>query len=123
MELKKIFFDFHKKVKTPSCYFEKNLNTPLHFTLKNVCAPLHSAPALLYSKFFKPPYCSEGLSRLEIAANNKERLRPRHLAQTMPSVNKANKFLNQSDPHRCKIKLENFYFNILWCYGVIIKGH
>ena len=52
----KILFDFHKKVKTPSCYFEKNLNTPLSFTLKKVFAPLHSAPALLYSKFFKPPY-------------------------------------------------------------------
>ena len=51
-----ILFDFHKKVKTPSCYFEKNLNTPLSFTLKKVSAPLHSAPALLYSKFFKPPY-------------------------------------------------------------------
>ena len=46
----KILFDFHKKVKTLSCYFEKNLNTPLSFTLKKV-----SAPALLYSKFFKPP--------------------------------------------------------------------
>ena len=54
MELKKISFDFHKKVKTPSCYFEKNFNTPLSFTLKKVFAPLHSAPALLYSKFFKP---------------------------------------------------------------------
>ena len=52
----KILFDFHKKVKTPSCYFEKNLNTPLSFTLKKVFAPLHSAPAPLYSKFFKPPY-------------------------------------------------------------------
>ena len=54
MELK-ILFDFHKKMKTPSCYCEKNLNTPLSFTLKKVFAPLHSAPALLYSKFFKPP--------------------------------------------------------------------
>ena len=44
-----------KKVKTPSCYFEKNLNTPLSFTLKKVFAPLYSAPAPLYSKFFKPP--------------------------------------------------------------------
>ena len=51
----KILFDFHKKVKTPSGYFEKNLNTPLSFTLKKVFAPLHSAPVLLYSKFFKPP--------------------------------------------------------------------
>ena len=25
----KILFDFYKKVKTLSCYFEKNLNTPL----------------------------------------------------------------------------------------------
>ena len=51
----KILFDFHKKVKTLSCYFEKNLDTPLSFTLKKVFSPLHSAPALLYSKFFKPP--------------------------------------------------------------------
>ena len=55
MELKKILFHFHKKVKTPSCYFEKNLNTPLSLTLKKVFVPLHSAPAPLYSKFFKPP--------------------------------------------------------------------
>ena len=54
MELKKILFDFHKKVKTPSCYNEKNLNTPLSFTLKKVVAQLHSALAPLYSKFFKP---------------------------------------------------------------------
>ena len=45
-----------KKAKTPTCYFEENLNTPLYFTLKKVFAPLHSAPAPLYSKFFKPPY-------------------------------------------------------------------
>ena len=45
---------FTEKVKTPSCCFEKNLNTPLSFTLKKVFAPLHSAPAPLYSKFFKP---------------------------------------------------------------------
>ena len=25
----------------------------------------------------------------------------------------------QNDPHRCKIKLENFQFDILCCYGVI----
>ena len=57
MELKKISFDSHKKiVKTPSCYFEKYLNTPLSFTLKKVFAPLHSAPAPLYSKFFKLHY-------------------------------------------------------------------
>ena len=76
MELK-ILFDFHKKVKTPSCYFEKNLNTPLSFTLKKVFAPLHSAPALLYSKFSKPPYlhlcdCTKRLAlpvRLIIADN------------------------------------------------------
>ena len=55
MEVKKISFVFHKKVKTPSCYFEKNLDTPLSFTLKKVFAPLHSALAPLYSKFFKPP--------------------------------------------------------------------
>ena len=54
MELKKILFNFHKKVKTLSCYFEKNLNTLLSFTLKKVFAPLHSAPAPLYSIFFKP---------------------------------------------------------------------
>ena len=24
----------------------------------------------------------------------------------------------QNDPHRCKIKLEKFHFDILWCYGV-----
>ena len=52
----KILFDFHKKVKTPSYYFEDYYNTRLSFTLKKVFAPLHSAPALLYSKFFKPPY-------------------------------------------------------------------
>ena len=46
---------FTKNVETPSCYFEKNLNSPLSFTLKKVFAPLHSAPAPLYSKFFKPP--------------------------------------------------------------------
>ena len=34
----KILFDFHKKVKTPSSYFENNLNTPLSFTLKKVFA-------------------------------------------------------------------------------------
>ena len=51
----KILFDFHKKVKTLSCYFEKNLDTLLSFTLKKVFASLHSAPALLYSKFFNPP--------------------------------------------------------------------
>ena len=56
MELKKISFDFHKTIKTPSCYFEKNLNTLLSFTLKKVFAPLHSAPAPLYNKFFKPLY-------------------------------------------------------------------
>ena len=27
----------------------------------------------------------------------------------------------QSGPNRFKIKLEKFYFNILWCYGVIIQ--
>ena len=39
----KILFDFDKKVKTPSCYFEKNLNTPLSFTLKKClpCCILH----------------------------------------------------------------------------------
>ena len=47
----KILFDFHEKVKTASCYFD----TSLSFTLKKVFAPLHSAPAPLYSKFFKPP--------------------------------------------------------------------
>ena len=51
----KILFNFHKKVKIASCYFEKNLNTPLSFTLIKVFAPLHFAPAPLYSKFFKPP--------------------------------------------------------------------
>ena len=61
MEFKNLF-DFHKKVKTPSCYFEKNLDTPLSFTLKKVFAPLRSAPALLYSKFFKPPYFVQLLS-------------------------------------------------------------
>ena len=25
----------------------------------------------------------------------------------------------QNDPHRCKIKLEKFHFDILCCYGVI----
>ena len=50
----KILFAFHKKVKTPSCYFEKNLNTLLSLTLKKVFALLHSESALLYSKFFKP---------------------------------------------------------------------
>ena len=25
----------------------------------------------------------------------------------------------QNDPHRCKIKLEKFHFDILWCYEVI----
>ena len=55
MELKKTYFDVHKKVKIPFCYFEKSLNTPLSFTMKKVLAPLHSAPAPLYSKFFKPP--------------------------------------------------------------------
>ena len=53
--IKENYFDVHKKVKTPSCYFEKNLNTPLSFALKKVFAPSHSAPAPLYSKFFKPP--------------------------------------------------------------------
>ena len=57
MELKKFFFDFQKKVKTPSCYYKKNLDTLLSFTLKKVVAPLHSAPVPLYSKFFKPPKC------------------------------------------------------------------
>ena len=28
----------------------------------------------------------------------------------------------QNDPHRCKIKLENFYSDILHCYGVINEG-
>ena len=25
----------------------------------------------------------------------------------------------QSDPHRCKIKLDKFHSDILWCYGVV----
>ena len=53
--IKENFVPFSQKIKTPFCYFEKNLNTPLSFTLKKVFAPLHSAPAPLYSKFFKPP--------------------------------------------------------------------
>ena len=24
----------------------------------------------------------------------------------------------QNEPHRCKMKLEKFQFDILWCYGV-----
>ena len=25
----------------------------------------------------------------------------------------------QNDPHMCKIKLEKFHFDILWCFAVI----
>ena len=25
----------------------------------------------------------------------------------------------QNDPHRCRIKREKFYFDILWCFRVI----
>ena len=28
----------------------------------------------------------------------------------------------QNDPHRCKIKLEKFHVDILWCYGVVKKS-
>ena len=28
----------------------------------------------------------------------------------------------ENDPHRCKIKLEKFHFDILWCYGVFKEG-
>ena len=51
-----ILFDFHKKSQNPILLLLKNLNTPLSFTLKKAFSLLHSAPALLYSKFFKPPY-------------------------------------------------------------------
>ena len=27
----------------------------------------------------------------------------------------------QNDPHRCKIKLEKFHFDILCCYGLITE--
>ena len=75
MELK-ILFVFHKKVKTPSCYFEKNLNTPLSFTLKKVFAPLHSAPALLYSKVFKPPRGKVDLKTCSYSQKSSLRLMP-----------------------------------------------
>ena len=28
----------------------------------------------------------------------------------------------QNDPQWCKIKLEKFHFNVLWCYGVITES-
>ena len=35
-----------------------------------------------------------------------------------PEINKNFHYV-QHDPHRCKIKLEKFHFDILYCYGVI----
>ena len=54
MELK-ILFNFHKKVKLIKRRLV-TLKKILISTQKKVFASLHSAPALLYSKFFKPPY-------------------------------------------------------------------
>ena len=35
-----------------------------------------------------------------------------------PEINENCRYV-QNDPHRCKIKLEKFHFDILSCYGVI----
>ena len=35
-----------------------------------------------------------------------------------PEVNENSHYV-QTDPHKCKIKLEKFHFDILCCYGVI----
>ena len=37
---------------------------------------------------------------------------------TTPDNNESSHHV-QNDPHRCKIKLGKFNFDILWCYGVI----
>ena len=37
---------------------------------------------------------------------------------TTPEINENYHYM-QNDPHRCKIKLEKFHFNILCCFGVI----
>ena len=35
-----------------------------------------------------------------------------------PKINENCRYVH-NDPHRCKIKLENFHFDILRCYGIV----
>ena len=40
------------------------------------------------------------------------------VAMATPKINENCHYL-QNDPHKCKIKLEKFHFDILCCFGVI----